>query len=217
MTSYDVVRALLRRWWILLAGVAATFALVGLYLPGPAIYWATYDLNLVAPDRAGESYSRADAPSGVIPVAGVLEILLAGNHSKAGAATQQVPIFGLDDRPGYTVQAKDKGLQWSRDYVAALTVQIAEPSRDQVLSRVADLAGRAHAALETVQDEQGVSQRTRLTLEEPSAIEIVEIAPSRIRATAAGLGLGLGLSIVLTVALDRLLARRTRRRSLQTG
>ena len=213
MTSYGVVSALVRRWWVLLAALAATAVVVGLLVQRPALDWTSYDLNLVAPDRSGEVYSREDAPSGVIPVAGVLEILLAGNHPGPGAATQQVPIFGLDHHYGVDIRAKDKGLQWSRDYVAALTVQIAEPSREQVLARVEELAQQAHAALRTVQDEHGVPEAQRLTLDEPQAIQVLEIGPSRIRSAAAGLAVGTGASVVLTVLADRLLLRRRRRRA----
>ncbi len=212
MTSYDLVLALVRRWWFLLGSLAATVLVAGVSVQGPALYWTTYDLNLVAPDRSGEVYSRQNAPSGVTPVAGVLEILLAGNHPGPGAATQQVPIFGLDERYGVDVKAKDKGLQWSRDYVAALTVQISEPSRQEVLARAVELAGQAHEALETVQDDQAVPQGARLTLDEPQAIQVLEIAPSRIRAAAGGMFLGVGVSIVLTVLLDRWLLRRRSRR-----
>lgn len=212
MTSYDVALVLFRRWWFLLAALAATVLIVLTSVRGPAIYWTTYDLNLVAPDRSGEVYSRQTAPAGVTPVAGVLEILLAGNHPGPGAATQQVPIFGLDHAYGVDVRAKDKGLQWSRDYVAALTVQISEPSREQVLSHVDELAQRAQDALRTVQDDQAVPQRARLRLDEPQAIQVVEIGPSKIRAAAGGMILGVGCSIVLTILLDRLLVRRAPRR-----
>lgn len=210
MTSYDVAVALVRRWWFLLPALAATVLIVLTSVRTPPIYWTTYDLNLVAPDRSGEVYSRQNAPAGVIPVAGVLEILLAGNHPGPGAATQQVPIFGLGTTYGVDVRAKDKGLQWSRDYVAALTVQVSEPSRQQVLQRVEALARQAHEALQTAQDYQSVPQRARLQLDEPQAIQVVEIGPSRIRAAAGGLLLGIGSSVLLTVLLDRLLVRRRR-------
>ena len=109
-----MVLALFRRWWFLLAALGASALVVWTSIQGPATYWTSDDLNLVAPDRSGEVYSRQDAPAGVIPVAGVLEILLAGTTPGPGAATQQVPIFGLDHRYGVDIRAKDKGLQWSR-------------------------------------------------------------------------------------------------------
>ena len=212
MTSYDVALALWRRWWFLTAALAATGLVVLMVVRGPVVYWTTYDLNLVAPDRSGEVYSRQDAPAGVTPVAGVLEILLAGNHPAPGAATQQVPIFGLRQTYGVDVRAKDKGLQWSRDYVAALTVQISQPSRDEVLSHAADLAVLAHETLREAQDDQAVPADARLRLEEPQAIQVTEIGPSKIRAAAGGMALGVALSLLLTVLLDRLLTHRTSRR-----
>ena len=212
MTSYDVVSALLRRWWFLLAVFAAAVVAVGMVLVRPPIYWASYDLNLVAPDGSGEVYSRENPPAGVTPVAGVLEILLSGNHPGPGAATQEVPIFGLEHRYGVDVRAKDKGLQWSRDYVAALTVQISEPTREAVLARADSLAGQAREALVTVQDDHAVPMDSRLVLDAPQAIQVVEIQPSRMRAAAAGAVLALGASIVSTILLDRRLLRRQRRR-----
>ena len=212
MTSYDVALALGRRWWFLAAALAATGFVVLSAVRGPVIYWTTYDLNLVAPDRSGEVYSRQHPPAGVTPVAGVLEILLAGNHLAPGAATQQVPIFGLRQTYGVDVRAKDKGLQWSRDYVAALTVQISEPSREQVLSRADELALLAHRTLREAQDDRSVPPAARLRLEEPPAIQVTEIGPSKVRAAAGGMVLAVALSLVSTVLLDRLLAYRRSRR-----
>ena len=209
MTSYDVALALLRRWWALAIGIALTFGSVAVGARSDPIYWTTYDVNLVAPDRSGAAYSRAAAPYGVTAVAGVLEVLLAGNPTGAAAATQQVPIFGLDHKTGFDVRAKDKGLQWSRDYVAALTVQISAPSRDAVLSQVEELGRSAQKDLLELQDDQQVPPKERLTLESPEAVEILEIKPSRIRAVAGTVVLGLGLSVFLTVVIDRgLMARR---------
>lgn len=211
MTSYDVVSALVRRWWFFLAVLGAGVVALGLVVLRPPVYWATYDLNLVAPDRSGEVYSRENPPAGVTPVAGVLEILLSGNHPGPRAATQLVPIFGLEHQYGFEVRAKDKGLQWSRDYVAALTVQIAEPTREDVLTRADALARQAREALMTLQNDRAVPQESRLVLDEPQAIQVLEIAPSRMRAAAVGMLLALGLSIVSTVLLDRRLLRRQRR------
>ncbi len=219
MTSYDVIRALLRRWWFLGTGLALTLIVVAaIFTRSTPIYWTTYDLNLVAPDRSGEVYSRVNAPSGVTPVAGVLEVLLAGNDTGPSAATQQVPIFALSHQFGVDVRAKDKGLQWSRDYVAALVVQIAQPSRAEVEAQVDVLGRRAAEALSEIQDQQSVPAEARLTLEEPGVVQIIEIAPSRIRAVAGALLLGLGVSLVLTVLLDRrLIARRRRPRTVMPG
>ncbi len=211
MTSYDVAQALARRWWVLALGLVATFSFALTHAPYPTIYWARYDLHLVAPDRSGEVYSRTTAPSGVTPVAGVLEVMLDGNRAGPQAATQSVPIFGLRYRTGVEVQAKDKGFQWSRDYVAALAVQIAEPTREAVMARAADLAVEARAALRDIQDREGVPRPTRVVLEEPSAIDVTEIYPARTRAMAGAIILGSGLSVVITVVLDRWLMRRRRR------
>jgi hypothetical protein len=182
------------------------------FAPSPPVYWAHYDLNLVAPDRSGEVYSRTSAPAGVTPMAGVLAVMLGGNHGEPRAATQSAPIFGLRDRVGVQVLAKDKGFQWSRDYVAALSIQIAEPSAAAVGEQAAALAKRVRATLTAVQDQQGVARPTRITMEEPAAIDIVEVFPARTRAVAGALVLGTAGSMVLTVAVDRWLLRRHRAR-----
>lgn len=208
MTSYDVVVALLRRWWVLLIALALTFGTSAVLASGAPIYWTSYDLNLVAPDRSGAAYSRTAAPYGVTPMAGVLEILLGGNHTTAAAATQQVPIFGLEHDYGFDVRAKDKGLQWSRDYVAALTIQISGPSPEAVRAQADRLGNRAQTALRTIQDDRRIPARARLTLEEPVGVDVVEIRPSYIRAAAGALVLGICVSVLLTVAVDRRLGAR---------
>lgn len=210
MTSDDVAQALVRRWWVLLLALAATAVVLRGLAPAPAVYWARYDLNLVAPDRSGESYSRISAPPSVASLAGVLEVLLGGNDRGPQAATQSVPIFGLHNRTGVQVLAKDQGRQWSRDYVAALAVQIAEPTPEAVERQVETLADRARATLAEIQDEHGVPRAGQVTLEEPSAIETVRVYPAGTRALVGGVLLGVGLSLVLTVTVDRLLRRRRR-------
>lgn len=212
MTPYEVAQALLRRWWAVVAGLAITGTFAVTYSPHEPVFWARYDLQLVAPDQSGEVYSRTAAPTGVTPVAGVLEVLLGGNHAAPQPATQAAPIFGLRPITGVQVQAKDKGYQWSRDYVAALDVQIAEPTREEVLAQAASLARNARSALSSIQDREGVRHRTRVTLEEPSAIEITEVYPARTRAMAGIVVLGSALTIVLAVALDQWLLRRRRAR-----
>lgn len=212
MTSYDVAVALLRRWWVLVIGIALTCGVVALGARSAPIYWTSYDLNLVAPDRSGAAYSRAAAPYGVTAVAGVLEVILAGNPTGKAPATQQVPIFGLEHKSGFDVEAKDKGLQWSRDYVAALTVQISAPSSDAVLAQVDEIGARAENGLSEIQDDQEVPTKQRLTLEKPEAVEILEIKPSYIRAFVGAVVLGLGASVCLTVVIDRRLTARRRPR-----
>ena len=214
MTSYDVGQAVLRRWWVLFVVMGATALIASTFSAAP-VYWARYDLNLVAPDRSGEVYSRTSAPTGVTALAGILEVMLSGNHPEPQAAQQSAPIFGLRNRVGVQVLAKDKGFQWSRDYVAALSVQIAEPSDAQVNAEATALAERARATLATFQDQQGVPTDSRVTLEEPSALEVVETYPARTRATAAAVLLGGSLAVALAVGVDRwlLLRRRARARS----
>lgn len=212
MTSYDVAMALLRRWWALTMGIVLTFGLAALGAQSAPMYWTTYDMNLVAPDRSGAAYSRAAAPYGVTAVAGVLEVLLAGNPTGAVAATQEVPIFGLDHEYGFDVLAKDKGLQWSRDYVAALTVQISGPSREAVLTQSEVLDRRALTGLRDIQDDRKVPAQERLTLEVPEAVEILEIKPSHPRALVGTVVLGLGLSVCFTVLIDGALTARRRPR-----
>ena len=213
MTAYDVAQAMVRRWWVLVMALVATAVFALSFAPSSPVYWARYNLNLVAPDRSGAVYSRTSAPSGVTPMAGILVAMLGGNHPEPQAATQSAPIFGLRDRTGVEVLARDKGSQWSRDYVAALQVQIAEPSTAEVNAQAASLAKRARAALTEIQDQQGVARATRITLEEPSAIEVVEVFPARTRAIAGAVILGTALSLVLTVTVDRWLLRRSRSRA----
>jgi hypothetical protein len=210
MTSDDVAQAVLRRWWVLLIALGVTVLLMRALAPAPPVYWARYDLNLVAPDRSGEVYSRISAPPSVTALAGVLEVLLGGNDMGPQAATQTVPIFGLHNRTGVQVLAKDRGFQWSRDYVAALAVQIAAPTADEVDRQAAALLDRARATLATVQDQYGVPRASQVTLEEPSAIEIVRVYPAGTRAMVGLALLGVGLSLILTVTVDRLLLRRRR-------
>jgi hypothetical protein len=212
MTSYDVAQAVARRWWLLLLALGVTVVGAAAFAPSSPTYWARYDLSLVAPDRSGAVYSRTSAPEGVTPVAGVLEVLLEGNSAEPAAATQSAPIFGLRNRTGVQVLAKDKGFQWSRDYVAALSIQIAEPTSAAVSQEAAALARRVRAALTTVQDQQDVPRATRVTLEEPSAIEVVPVYPARTRALVGAVALGGAASLVLTVAVDRWLLRRHRAR-----
>lgn len=212
MTSYDVLQAVLRRWWVMLVVLGATVVVASAFKASP-VYWARYDLNLVAPDRSGEVYSRTTAPTGVTAMAGILEVMLSGNHAEPQAAQQTAPLFGLRDHRGLQVLAKDKGFQWSRDYVAALSVQIAEPSAAEVDAQATALAERARTTLAAFQDQQGVPTASRITLEEPSAIEVVELYPARTRASVGAILLGTSLAVALSVGVDRWLLRRGRVRA----
>lgn len=208
MTSYNVAQAVFRRWWVLLSALATTVLLALALTSSAPLYWARYDLNLVAPDRSGGVYSRTSAPSGVIPVAGVLQVLVGGNHPEPKAATDHPPIFGLRDRTGVQVVAKDNGSQWSPGYVGALSVQIAELSTAEVNEQAASFDARVAAALKQVQDRQGVPRVARITVEAPGVIEVVEVSPAKTRARVGVMVLGAALSLVATIRVDRWLIRR---------
>ena len=107
MTAYDVARAMVRRWWVLVMALGATAVFALSFAPSSPVYWARYNLNLVAPDSSGAVYSRTSAPSGVTPMAGILVAMLGGNHPEPQAATQSAPDLrsprphrGRGARPG---------------------------------------------------------------------------------------------------------------------
>lgn len=211
MTSYEVARALLRRWWVVVGGLVVTVAFVSTHAPAAPLYWARYDLFLVAPDQSGEVYSRTAPPASVTSLATLLEVLLDGNKPAPRAASQDVPVFGLSARPGVEVQAKDTGFQWNRDYSAALAVQIAMPSSNEVRREASVLAREARLNLKQIQDQQGVSRKQRVTVEEPSAIDVTKVTPAPTRAAAGALILGSALTVLLAVRIDRLILTRRRR------
>lgn len=197
-----VAAALLRRWYLVLAGVAVTAGLVlAAYTAVPPTYSAT-GTSVVLP--AAESVPDGANPllqlGGLEQPASLVVAYLAGDGPRE-AFTEQYP----DARYEVVVDPLSRG--------PLIITTVESPHEDEVFAALETALAAVPDALAAIQDEVEAPADARLE----SSPLIVDVEPTTfrsatLRAVVAVAGAGLALALGAAVGVDSLLARRAFRR-----
>lgn len=215
MTVMQVLRALVRRWYVMVAALACIAAAVYAVGQTEGVYSVRVNLVFLPPtiETADANTLRWSSES-LINFAALVEREYTGNDPQPRFSSVDAPIYGSGDRSGVKVFLPNTGGQWSSDFRdAVLVVEAVDPSRDGVTelldTAIADLQGLATSR----QDAAGVNPDRRINVlvsDATSGIRYVQ--GSTVRAAGAITILGLGLGSAAAVLIDRAASRRASRR-----
>jgi len=202
MTFADLLRALARRWPIVLLGVVASVGLAFLATRAEPVYTARAEMVFLAPSSARYPNELITSSESVIITAGIVAKRINGADAKLKYGSPFVNQVGAPDDGEHTwIQLLDTGTQWASafdDQLLVITTVGATP--DEVRERVRAAADLVKSELKAAQDEKAVDPINEITARlSPAEPVITEIDGSGAR--AAGMTLVLGLLATATVVV----------------
>ncbi len=208
MAIWDLVVALVRRWYVVLLALVVGLSASYLAVNARGVYWSRAEVTFLAPTSAINPNALRTISSDLIITAGVVAKRVNGNITWNKMADPAATIVGQGVLDGSSVHLPDYGGQWSRVFSRqVLDVQVSGPTEAVVRTRQNELLARIDEELAALQ--QGVRSSDLITTEVvPSSPSVYYFHGSKIRSLAMIWVLcGAG-----TLAVVTLLEERTRRR-----
>lgn len=153
MTIWELLRALVRRWYVCL--LAGALALGGTYVvrQQDGVYWTRAEVTFLAPTSEINPNVLRVTSSDLIIAAAVVAKRINGNLVWNKLADPATTLVGQGVRDGWSVRLPDYGGQWSRVYSRqVLDVQVTGPTEQAVRDRLADLFAQIDGELALLQE-----------------------------------------------------------------
>lgn len=201
----DVIRGLLRRWYVLLIGfVLAGVGAYGVYEAVPVRYEANASMLLLPPDESVELQEGSNP----YLLLGGLEQALAVLTSRLGsqALREEIPSAAGD----YAVSGD------TTSGAAFLLITAQADSERATLDLLDDVQSAAERQLVTMQEELDVTGASSILLMPVTAdVTATALSSTRMQLTLAVAGAGVVLTIIAAASIEGLSATRSRRRAAQ--
>lgn len=216
MTTFDVARALLRCWSVVLLGALLTGVGLLAIKQHDGVYWTQVDVVFIAPPAAQEQNAiMPRATKGLIATAGLVERKVNEGRTMPATSSAAVTLVGRGVRDGWQVRLPNSGGQWTDNYDRpVLDVQVAGGSPDQVQATLKTVVGRINATLRDMQATDGVPPKGQITTQlAPTRVGVFFAGGQPMKAMAMTLLLGVVATVVAAVRADAMLTRYGERRS----
>jgi hypothetical protein len=139
MTTLELIRILLRRWYVMVIGAALSVAVLYFATGHTGVYWAQYNIVLLPPEAPSANYLN-DPRYGLEPLVGVVASDLNGTNRPLSTASSDATLVGIGVDRGVQVRVPNQGSQWQPVFGAHhLDLQIVDSSPEEVLKRVEEV------------------------------------------------------------------------------
>lgn len=206
MPLVGVLRAVRRRWYVVLAGVLVTLLLAGRGAQDYGSYDTSASVLFFPPVSSANPNGYVDGGGNVITAAGFVAARMRAPEVKAALARRGMTA-------DYTVVMHNSGNQFADNFDrAAIDLTVSGPDPATTSRSVALLGAEIAAQLDAAQRSARADRRdwirTQLSPDNPG---VLHVAGSPLRAVAGSVLLGLALTLVVAVGLDDRLRRRSAR------
>ena len=215
MALWDLLRAMVRRWPIVVVGAILTLAAANYASQDRSVYWTRTDLVFLAPKNAQYPNALRATSEDLVITAGVVGKLVVGTRQIPKFTATDAGLIGMGVRDGWTVRLPDTGGQWAPNYTDQwLIIEVVGSDPETVRAQKEQLVEEMTAALDRVQDEYRVDKAFRMTTKEaPGSTVVYPVGGSSKRAFAVTGLLGAAATLYLVVRIDPILLRRKARRA----
>ena len=216
MTTGMVFGILLRRWYVVLAGLALTVGGLHVVQQRTGVYWGEVDVIFLAPKTPRFPNSIQQTSTAAIAVAGLMERVVQGSSKQPASASAAVSLAGQGISHGQSIKLFDAGSQWEHNFSRpVLVVQATGPDPVGVRDELQSLVNRIERELQMMQVRDGARRSELITASaSPSPPDVIHAGGRPGLARYMTLVLGLWFTVLGAVAVDRLMARRGRRREI---
>ena len=184
MTIWEAFGALLRRWYVVVAGLLVAGSLLMYVEVQEPVYFSRASAYFFAPSSLVNPNVLRVASLDLVTAAGVVAKRVNANEVMAETASMEVTLFGRGIMDGSAVLLPDNGGQWSVSYNRQeLDVQVVAASPEEVQERQSAIFEQIQTELATLQDELGVPPGNRITTEiVPTRPAVILVTGERRRA-----------------------------------
>jgi hypothetical protein len=212
VTIWTLSRAIRRRWPVAVLGMLLTLVALAWAASVKGVYYQQVRVVFLPPPSPNSPNRYALLSGSVILAADRIARELGLDPRSPQPVSPLVTVVDQGVRQGSIVRLPNTGGQWANNYEdPVLDVQVAGPSRDEVVTRSRDLVNRIRHRMLLDQVAAGVPQALRIeTTVSPPAPPVFYATGSRSRAFAAILVLGALFTVVTVAFADRWFRRRLR-------
>ena len=213
MTTGDLFRAVVSRWYVALAGLLLTVLAVWLVQSRGGVYQTRVDVQFLPPPNITRTAVN-NPDNDLVAIAGLVEREIERDPHEQQPASDDVPLAGMGVREGTMVMLPNSDGQFGYYFPdPVLRVQAVGESAGSAASSRAATVRTIRAALVRVQDKQHIAPERRVRTRLVPRVPPVIYEPGSPRRAGAVTGLlGLALTLVACVHGDRLLTHRRRSR-----
>ena len=214
MTLVDLIRAMGRRWPLVVAGAVLTAGLILVAQP-QRVFWVSQVVTVVPPVQEAQP-KRLDAPSSdPIPMAEILAMLINGDQRAVCSRNSAVTLYGEGFFDSSSARVRESGSQWvSSVTYPDIQVESTGATEAEAIERQATELARIAKALDDFQSQTNVPTSSRMTLVvTPESPPVLEVSGSRSRSAAAFLAVGVFLTVFAVYLVERKKVARSSRRS----
>jgi uncharacterized membrane protein len=200
MTARELLRLVIRRWYLMLVGAAITIAALYLATHRPGVYWTQFNVVVLAPVYEYYPNNLADAHYALGPTAGVLVTDWNGEHRPLLTASGDTTLFGEGKRQAIEIRMPNEGTQWLPLYYSPkIDVQVVDSDPAKVAREAQRVGAELNGLLERRQDALAIRPSVRMTtIMSPAEPTVSYMSGSPAR---AALAIGLVGAILTTVAV----------------
>jgi hypothetical protein len=215
MSAHEILRLLLRYWWLTLTVFVLTGALAVSLFASAGAFTSRTVVSFTLPSAAALD-TGGSSEAGVITLAAAVAREVDDPTLRPRYSDPDARAFGAGIRRGVLVGLPDSGGQWTVSYDRAdIYIDVVGPTREWVARQQQDAIDRIRQVATAQQDAIGLAPSSRVTITvQPLTTDIEGIVPSRSLRILAGTALftaALVVSVFAVIAADRRHARRARR------
>ncbi|GAB2596883.1 hypothetical protein [Microlunatus antarcticus] len=209
-----LLRVCVRRWYVVLLGLALTLGGTYVAYDQPGVYYSEVQLVLVAPTVTYYPNTIASQPFTLAPMASLLVSDWNGTHKPLLTSSSDTTLYGEGVRSGTQVRLPNQGSQFRPLFTAPyVDIQVVGASQDEVTAEATRVVDELRRMLQRRQDFAGVAPGLRITtLLSPADVSASHVTGSSSRAAGVTFLLGLVVTALMASGADRLLGRTGRRR-----
>lgn len=210
MTLWDLVRAALRRWTVLVAGALVTLGLMYSTTLDDGVFWSRMQVVFLAPPSAAYPNALRTTSEDLIITAGVVAKTVSGPDKVTKYASPDATLVGEGVRDGWSIRLPDTGGQWATHFAEqVLYVEVVAATAEEVEARQGEIIAQIVAELDRIQRDAGVAPVNDITVTvAPESTVVHQVRGSRARSV----GMAGVLGVCATFAVIAVLEARARRR-----
>lgn len=201
----DVLRALGRRWWIIVCGLLVTVGTGYYWAAQPPTFYRAVEVFAVRPPQT------PDIPNQLVGLRPSVATFSASVAKRLSSPSGQAELRRAGVSGPYVLTPRNSGTRQTPEYlIASVQITATEPDEASALRSLSAVTAAFTRELDALQTEWNVASRERITitmLAEPTATKLPN---SRVRALAGTALLGGLISVAVALWLDEVLVRRRR-------
>lgn len=207
MTTQDVVRALVRRWYIVLLGLAVSLGALFDVVHVAPTYFTQYSVVLLPPRSQLYPNTIEDPHYYMSQLAGLVVTEYNGGVRTPLLGSGNTTLYGEGIHEGSRVRVPNEGSQWEPIFSKPnIDVQVVGADPVKVEAQATKISAGVQDTLNQLQNAAHVQPSMRVTALVSSQDPIVvQVRGSRMRAVLGVIVLGASLTLIVTVQGDVLL------------